>query len=613
MKLLAFKVEHFRCLYDSGWIPFAGLSTFTGENDGGKTATLRALEIFFDPKAIPTLDDYSHQATGPINQEGNIYETQIAMYAKLELRDSEKALLNSEWGLDSQFIEIKRVFVNDSPSSPYLMLAEAHNDQAFRQPLNDYTVPQLKEIATNFSINLKAAKLKQEIVDAIRDWLKTQPKSLAEVRLPDSLVDTLPEIQIFSSESALDPEQEIRRTLTTQFRALIETDKYSGTITQIKKDIETDLNSGLERLSPFIKEYSTEVESVKIRPSFNFASGLTTTELQLVRKDGRPILLQQSGAGQRRRCSLAVYEWSQEIFKNRSENSRQLIMAFDEPDTHLDYKSQRQIFDLIKRFADLPAIQVVVCTHSLNFLERVPIDQIVHYRLEETRRHSKLEVLSTTDHETTELFLYEISKNMGLRNSVMLHERCFLIVEGATEVHAVPILFFKKFKMPLQSAGICLINGDGNYGVRMLAKFLHSNRRQVIFLVDTEVKIAIGSQKHFTPTSFKSDNIDESSQVFYVGNQEFEDAFTDELWAKLAQTHYPKKSGIPWAPADFAALRTGTKFSKGIQILLQKECGLGYEPPKSELGYRLAQVTSESDIPSIVINCLEQAYKLANL
>jgi len=612
MKLIAFKVEHFRCLYDSDWIPFSELSIFTGENDGGKSTTLCSLDIFLSSKRIPNEDDYSYTTISPDNPNVNLRETEIILLGKFELNPKEIAFLQDVWGINNPIIEVKRVYKVNSPISPYILFANTYDDDCFKQPLDNYTIPQLKEIATRFTIELGAAKLKQEIIDLIRAWVNGQPKILAEVKLPDSLVDCLPEIQIFSSESALDPENEIRRTLSTQFKSLIETEKYSGTITKIKKDIEADLNSGLDKLAPYVKQYSRDVQSVTIRPNFNFASGLTTTELQLIRQDGRPILLHQSGAGQRRRFSLAVYEWSQEIFKNRDENSRQLIMAFDEPDTHLDYKSQRQIFDVIKRFANLPAMQVVICTHSLNFIERVPINRIVHFSIDQTIRHTKLEVLSTDDHETTDLFMYEISKNMGLRNSVMLHERCFLIVEGSTEMAALPVLFYKIYSLPLQSAGICIINGENNYGARMLVKFLNTHRRQVLFLVDTDAITTNGLKKHFTPTSFKADGIDVATQVHYIGLKEFEDAFSDEIWARMAQFNFPKSSGKVWGTLDFASLRGHPKFSKDLQVLIQSESGIDYEPPKSELGYKLAQCVDKAEIPKVILQCFDKANKLAN-
>ena len=50
MKLEAFKVAHFRCLYNTDWIPFSEFSIFTGENDGGKSTTLYALEMFLTKK-----------------------------------------------------------------------------------------------------------------------------------------------------------------------------------------------------------------------------------------------------------------------------------------------------------------------------------------------------------------------------------------------------------------------------------------------------------------------------------------------------------------------------------------------------------------------------------
>ncbi|HUI88356.1 MAG TPA: AAA family ATPase [Anaerolineales bacterium] len=611
MKLTAFKGEHFRCLFSTDWIPFSSLSIFTGENDGGKSTTLRALEIFLNPKITPLADDYSYCLLTPENQNPTAREDQIKLSGRFELGDSECAIIKQIWGVDDRTIEVYRVYQAGNPPSPYMFIAQTYDDAAFKKPLEDYTVPELKEIAQKFAINLGAVKNKQPIVDIIRAWVATQPKKPDEVILPDGLIACLPEILIFSSESALDPEKEIQRTLSIQFRSLIETEKYSGTISQIKTEVEADLNAELGKLAPFVKQYSNDVETLAIRPNFNFASGLTTTELELVRKDGRPILLQQSGAGQRRRFSLAVYEWSQEIFKNRDEHSRQLLMAFDEPDTHLDYKSQRQIFDTIKRFADLPAMQVVVCTHSLNFIERVPINQIVHYKLEPQTRQTNLEVLSIADHETTELFMYEISKNMGLRNSVMLHERCFLAIEGPTEIASLPVLFYKKYGMPLQSAGICLINGENNYGARMLVKFLNTNHRQVIFLVDTDSVTTDSTKKIFTPASFQTDGIDEGTQVYYIGVKEYEDAFSDDLWARMAQANYPKLSGIPWQSSDFASLRTNPKFSKAVQGLIQKDANIE-EPSKLELGYKLAQCINIEEIPLAIVNCMARAYQLAN-
>ena len=54
------------------------------------------------------------------------------------------------------------------------------------------------------------------------------------------------------------------------------------------------------------------------------------------------------------------------------------------------------------------------------------------------------------------------------------------------------------------------------------------------------------------------------------------------------------------------------KFSKDVQTLIQTESGIGYEPPKSDLGYKLAQCVDKTEIPTAIIECFEKAYKAAN-
>ncbi len=187
MKFIAFKAEHFRCLYSTDWIPLSELSIFTGENDGGKSTTLSALEVFLSPKKAPHVDDFSYTTIALENPNDHLHETEIILRGKFELNSSEIVLLQAVWGITNPLIEIKRTISVDTPTSPYMLLAETFDDDAFKKPLDDYKISELKDIATRFSINLGVAKVKQEIVDAIQAWVNGQPKVVAEVKLPDSL------------------------------------------------------------------------------------------------------------------------------------------------------------------------------------------------------------------------------------------------------------------------------------------------------------------------------------------------------------------------------------------------------------------------------------------
>jgi len=134
------------------------------------------------------------------------------------------------------------------------------------------------------------------------------------------------------------------------------------------------------------------------------------------------------------------------------------------PDTHLDYLSQRKVFEIIKKIAQQDGVNAIVCTHSLKLIDRIPLTDVIHFELEGgTTRINAIEAESP---ELTELFLYQISDSMGLHNSVMLNERCFLVIEGLTEMGALPVLFRLRFGFSPQAADVRIVNGEGGVGVR---------------------------------------------------------------------------------------------------------------------------------------------------
>jgi putative ATP-dependent endonuclease of the OLD family len=57
---------------------------------------------------------------------------------------------------------------------------------------------------------------------------------------------------------------------------------------------------------------------------------------------------------------------------------RGVVIAYDEPDTHLDYRHQRDLVELIRAQASTPGVRIVVATHSLNLIDKVDIGDVVH-------------------------------------------------------------------------------------------------------------------------------------------------------------------------------------------------------------------------------------------
>lgn len=598
MQITHFGAKHFRCLYDTDWIPIHKLTVLIGENDGGKTATIDAIEILLTNKS-PDTEDFSFV---PGSQEG--HEQEMVLEAKFSLEPSDMSALQDLCRYSSDQLIIRRVFSSDSPG-PLTYRTMVHPDERLSADLAAHTIPILREIAEEHGIDVPLSP-KPDIVDAIETWLATQPLFEGYRELPRAARALLPEVLVFRSAEALDPQREVDAVLRTVFVAEIDSETYRGSLSDISALIEASLNEHVSKLTPVVQKYRPEIREVRVDPRFDYSRGLATSRLQLIGQDGRPISLDKRGEGIKRQVTLAVYEWNSELLAARpEEGARPLVLAFDEPDSHLDYYSQRKIFEIIRKLVK-PGIQIVVCTHSLNLINRVPITNINHYCLDDDYC-TRVTTLQSDDPATLEYFIDEIGKNMGLENSLMFHERCFLVVEGPSEMNALPPLFrvWHEDGLTPTSAGIRLLNGQNNVGARNFAKFLNDNNRNVVFVLDSDSQTD-PTGRVFSEESLRRAGFDIDRHVFFVGDREFEDAFSDSLWARVGNTRWPREDGRPWQPDDFAALRSKEKkFSDSL-------CA-SFRASKPEIAYELAKcVDNPLEIPAQIQRCFEHVLALAN-
>jgi predicted ATP-dependent endonuclease of OLD family len=595
MKLQKFRVEGFRCLSSIDWILLSKFTIFTGQNDGGKTSALDALRIFLDRRVRVEENDFTFL------DENNKCD-QVNIEGIFSLSQTEQTKL----GWDAANIHIKSVRKKDN-TLLYFYKTKVHPDQRLQRDLNTVTIDELKQIADDHNIALSTRRAKEPIIQEIRNWLKTQALEEGFLELPAAFIGEFPIVKLFRSAKTLDPENEINQTLTESFSTRIQTEKYSGRLSTIQNEIEEEMKGDLRDFEVIVRTYCPDVASIDIDPYFDFTHGFRTSKLKLKKPDSAPIDLSKEGEGRKRRITLAVYEWREKILSEPEPggNERQMIVAFDEPDTHLDYVSQRKILDIIKRISEKNRNSVIVCTHSLNLIDRVPITDIVHFKKDADR--TLIETLKTEDPELVDVFLYEISDCMGLKNSIMLNERCFLAVEGETEIHSLPILFKKLRGFSLQAGGIRLINGEGCGGVRSLAKFLNNNRRNVIFLLDRDSKDNPNSV--FTPDKLRADGFNIEEQVFFVGTKEYEDAFSDEVYERAAATYWPKHDQSPWSRQEFSVLRTLDNFCDELVKLVRRNTHTNMSKP--EIGLSVAKAINTTEIPKEIVACLDEASRLS--
>lgn len=589
MNLVKFRAEGFRCLEKIDWIHQKSLSVYTGQNDGGKTSTIDAMDIFLNPRTKPENNDFTYMSE-------NSQCDQILFEGIFKLSQQEQEEL--AYSMDE--IHIKKICKNDSTIT-YLYKTQVHPDERLRRDLNTLSIDELRQIADDFNITLSTRRSKNPIIQEIQNWLNGQNLEEGFLELPSNFIKKFPEIKIFRSAQTLDPQGEINQTLSASFSTRIRTERYSGRLTSIQNEVEKELRSDLRDFEDIVKRYCPDILGIDIEPTFDFSRGFRTSKLK-IRKEEGSMDLEKEGEGRKRRMTLAVYEWREKILQDSPEDR---IVAFDEPDTHLDYLSQRKILDIIKRISSNSKNSVIVCTHSLNLIDRIPITDITHFRRVNDR--TNVETLTTDDSELIDIFLYEISDSMGLKNSIMLNERCFLIVEGQTEMCSLPIFFKKLNDYSLQSGGIRVINGEGCGGVRSLAKFLNNNRRNVLFLLDSDSQN--NPHRLFTPQKLQAEGFDIDTQIFFVGTQEFEDSFSDEIYERAANSYWPKHDDSSWIKQEFTQIRTPDFCDKLLRLV---RSSTRTHISKTEIGLGLARVINNNEIPQEIVNCLNKALELAS-
>ncbi|WP_228828562.1 ATP-dependent nuclease [Nocardia beijingensis] len=436
-------------------------------------------------------------------------------------------------------------------------------------------VPELKALAAKFG-NKSSTKLAKS---KLQEWLTAYGREHSSTRgwsgKPSGLKDRLPRIAEFEGHSA-DPEAAIRATLKLRFQDYVAEDDVQGRIRDLETGASDRMRIEAKPLADRILDRCGDIASVTVEPDVSFTGALRSATLRLERATREQVRLDHSGRGSRRRISMAVWEGTTELLAEtadgeedpEAESPVQVIVAYDEPDTHLDYHFQRDVMGIIRRQAMAEHVSVVVATHSMNLIDGADIRDVVLLRLDGTRR-TVIQRLDSAEHAEFDRDLGAIAAAVGLRNSILLQERCFLAVEGETEQLVMPILFNLAEGMSLQAAKIALWACGGNDGALRLASYLHKHGCNVMLMIDADSE---HSSRIFNDNSLTRHFGSGKEKVAkYLGQKsdvdELEELFDDETWARTANEAWPRPGG--WAPEHFAVQRDGKKFSAAVEGMLR--------------------------------------------
>lgn len=575
-----------RSLYSVDSFPIhPSLTVLTGANGGGKSAAIMAIGFLLGNNAFD-LHDYSQWA-----DESDCIEV-IGVFAPTNdsgLQNAIRVRARQERGASARREIIDHV----------------HRELG-RHP-DELTVTELRETIDRLGIPVPGRPnrmAKAGLVAAVEAWIGGRPADeFSENWRPLTTEEQkrLPGFTLFASTAAPSPEDTLRTVIHSRARQLLAESHYSEQLNNIGEDIHAEIEPHLEHIKASIKEHCHDIEDIEIVTDFDFTRPSVNVSLRLGRNSSS-VLLHKDGDGRRRRVVLAIHEANATAGPSENAASSEII-AYDEPDTHLDYAGQRELFDILARRAESPNTQIVIATHSLNFIDRVPLESVVHFKLDEDRK-SRIATLTSDNYRDEQQYLATICAGLGLRNSILLDERCFLVVEGETEQWAIPDMFRLITGRSLIAAGITVVNTKGNGSIRNVVKVIANEwHRYVVVLTDSD-----------TPADWLNDlDIEEGEGLFFVGDDEFEDAFRDDIWVQTLERDFPVADGSgPWTSEFIGRLRQGkVKFSEN----LLKEVQRRHRAPvsKPDLGLALARTCqSAEDIPMVLHDCFQFAFDVAS-
>jgi ABC-type dipeptide/oligopeptide/nickel transport system ATPase component len=601
VQLQSVSICGFRSIRELPDLVLGSPTVLAGHNDAGKSAIIHAILFLLDGYSLTESDrTYDSSADGTVSREPDgsikrVEETHVAGTFGLDENEAER--------FGALCLQIRRVARNGA--KPTLEVMRSVPTDARLRGFDALTAQQLLDRLTTLGLDASKGN-KPDYLERLENAANSAAQSNEWVAADSALSKALPAGRRFDATSAVDAEIAIKDTLTTAYKAHLDSDTLQGRVRAIETDLEKLLIDDAEEIRQHIMGKVSDIGDVRIKPavSFTSANGLKSTDITVHNQAGEPIDLQLSGAGRARRVALAIWEYNATLLAQSGED---IVLLYDEPDTHLDYGHQRELMSLIHEQTKNPKVTVVIASHSMNLIDGTDISDVVHVKHEQHR--TVIERLA--DDSEVGSHLGAIAASVGLRNTVLLHERLFVGVEGESEARALPVLFKLATGRHFESCGIAIWPCGNNEGARHFAGFLHSHQRNVVFLVDEDSRT---NAKHvFSPVKLRAAGLDPETQCLYIGDPaEIEEIFTDEQWAAAANQSWPRDDSDTqtWSAADFASHRGG-KFSRDILEMIRTNATVAPTGKPDMLVGLALSLKSVNDVPQDLREKFAHLVKLA--
>jgi putative ATP-dependent endonuclease of the OLD family len=364
MQLESFSVSGFRSMADVTDIPLRRPTILTGRNDSGKSATLDALAFLLNERAA-VQTDFRLDTGSPGNAEDN---QKIVVTGKFELTSDDRQVT----GLP-QIARFRRVATRGSARTSYDVERRVPRDVRLRG-LELMTLTQLKETAAALDVGADgAANAKESFLKVLRPLAATGPDCLDWVPAGEEMTGRLPKYLRLSGADSADTNAQLLTALKFTYRRILATEDFLDRVERLQGATEAALAGEIDDLCALIEQRCDGLTDVSIKPHVSFRDALSGVQvITLAHRNGQQLDFDQVGTGRRRQLVQAIWEWSNQQLTTATDQGVSVIIAYDEPDTYLDYARQRSFMDLVRAQCRTAQVRIIVATHSVQMIDQVP-------------------------------------------------------------------------------------------------------------------------------------------------------------------------------------------------------------------------------------------------
>lgn len=408
MKISRVQIRNYRSI-ESCDVPLSDFNIVIGQNNTGKTNFFEAIAWFYTGGMLG--DSYKH-----LKESGRDISVSIefsgAMHgAEHMLNEGNKSKMLSLLG-GSDTVKVTRSSTDPKKRTVEIDGEIKKNPTGFDAALNDF-LPKFEYVKTrNF----------------YEEFAKYNQKSAVGVMLSSVIEAILLDDPVY-------------RSFMQSFDALFNAD--DSAVGAHFKALGSTVREHLEKQFTECAKVSFEVQS----PEFSDL----LKKFETVVDDGIETYANEKGDGMQRALMLAIIQAYADYRRARDAEGKSFLFFIDEAELHLHPTAQRRLKNVLVELSSRTD-QVVISTHSSVFLAD-SVEQETVLRCEKLQRRTEISTACALDKP------YIIYDLLGGNPADLLLPRCFLIVEGLSEVDLLTTLIGRLYR-DKPAIQIIAANGD---------------------------------------------------------------------------------------------------------------------------------------------------------